>query len=85
MTIKNEETLRELPVIKNWNSESLRERQQKETRLGGFGLGFVRSGIEKEVNDKEIDDTTQPGPHEDQARATNEVRENEDALLVRSV
>ena len=83
MTINNEETARELPVIKNWNSESLRERQQEEDRLGQFGLGFVRAGIEIKKRNKETDGATRLGTPEEQAQPNIEVTENEHNILVR--
>jgi hypothetical protein len=42
VTISNKETHRETPIIKGWTTEMLREREDKEISLGGFGRGYPR-------------------------------------------
>ena len=46
IVLRNIETPRAAPIIKNWNTKSLRERETNEIKYGGFGQGHLREPVE---------------------------------------
>ena len=81
MVIKNIKTPRSFPIIKEWTTELLRDRETAEILHGGFGMGYPRDGPEF-LNDDDGKNKTRACSPDCSAETSTQPTTNDDSLLV---